>query len=102
MGLTPDPTQASLYAYSNQILGAVFGLFSAGSIFGGLFVGWYSDSYGRKRSLIIAGVINIIGGALQAGSAHIAMFLVARLVTGFAGGKRADATITMELADFEI
>lgn len=86
MGLSADPT-SSKYAYSNSMLGTVFGLFSTGAIFGGLFVGWYSDAYGRKRSLIIASIINIIGGALQAGSVHIAMFVVARMITGFAAGQ---------------
>lgn len=86
MGLTTDAEQAALYAYSNQIVGTVFGLFSAGAIFGALFVGWVCDAYGRKASLLIATVINIIGGALQAGSINIGMFIAARFITGFAGG----------------
>ncbi|KAF2793029.1 general substrate transporter [Melanomma pulvis-pyrius CBS 109.77] len=85
MGLTADATNASLYAYSNQMIGTIFGLFSAGAIFGALFVGWVCDAYGRKKSLLIAAFINIIGGALQAGSVHVAMFIVARFVTGFSG-----------------
>ncbi|EXJ93636.1 hypothetical protein A1O1_02028 [Capronia coronata CBS 617.96] len=84
MGLTTDPTQASLYSYSNSIIGTIFGLFSAGAIFGGLFVGWFSDAHGRKKSLLSAAVINIVGGALQAGSVHVGMFIVARFITGFA------------------
>ncbi|TPX13575.1 uncharacterized protein E0L32_006046 [Thyridium curvatum] len=83
MGLTADPTDASLYAYSNQMIGTIFGLFSAGAIFGALFVGWVCDAYGRKQSLMLAAFINIIGGALQTGSVHVAMFIVARMVTGF-------------------
>ncbi|BCS26797.1 uncharacterized protein APUU_51508S [Aspergillus puulaauensis] len=84
MGLTLDPTDAELYAYTNRMTGTVFGLFSAGAIFGSLFVSWLCDAYGRKMSLLVAALINIVGGALQTGSVHIGMFIVARFVTGFA------------------
>ncbi|KAJ5537812.1 hypothetical protein N7494_007291 [Penicillium frequentans] len=85
MGLTLDPTDAALYAYSTRLTGTVFGLFSAGAIFGALFVGWLCDVYGRKRSLLAAAAINIVGGALQTGSVNIGMFIAARFITGFAG-----------------
>lgn len=68
------------------MLDTVFGLFSAGAIMGGLFVGWYSDAYGRKPSLLIGIAINVIGGALQTGAVHIGMFITARFITGFSGG----------------
>lgn len=68
------------------MIGTTFGLFSTGAIFGGLFVGWCSDAYGRKLALVIAAFINIIGGALQTGSVHIGIFIAARFVTGFSGG----------------
>lgn len=90
MGLTADPTQAALYAYSNQIIGTVFGLFSAGAIFGALFVGWVCDAYGRQKSLILAAIINLLGAGLQTGSVHIGMFIAARFVTGFSAGKSSN------------
>jgi MFS family permease len=86
MGLTLDATDISLYAYSTRLVDTVFGLFSAGAIFGALFVGWLCDAHGRKRSLLAAAAINIVGGALQTGSVHIGMFIAARFITGFAGG----------------
>lgn len=36
--------------------------------------------------MFAASVICVIGGALQAGSVHMAMYLVARFITGFAVG----------------
>jgi MFS family permease len=87
MGLTEDKSQTALYTHSNNMIGALFGLFSAGAIFGALFVGWMCDAYGRKKSLMLAAVVNIVGGALQAGSVHIGMFIAARFVTGFAAGR---------------
>lgn len=86
MGLTSDPADAAHYKWSNTMIDTVFGLFSTGAIFGTLFVGWVCDVIGRKKSLIIAAVINTIGGMLQTASVHIGMFIVARFVTGFAGG----------------
>lgn len=69
------------------MIGTVFGLFSTGAIFGALAFGWACDKYGRKKLFLVAALINMIGGALQAGSVHIAMFVVARFITGFAAGE---------------
>lgn len=86
-GLTASPKDASLYAYSNRIIGAINGLYSAGGTFGALGMAWLCESKGRKMALYVACVFGIVGGALQAGSVHIAMYLVARLITGVAVGK---------------
>lgn len=63
------------------------GLFCAGGFLGAIFIGWSCDAVGRKNSLWIASPLAIVGGALQAGAVHIAMFLVGRFVGGFAVGK---------------
>ena len=55
--------------------------------FGAIFNGWACDYLGRKKTLMIATPIAILGGVLQAGATHIAMFLVGRLLGGFAVGK---------------
>lgn len=86
MGLTTDTT-SPLYSFTNNMVGTTFGLFSTGAIFGAIFTGWFIDAYGRKYPLLLAAIINVIGGALQAGSVHIGMFIVARFITGFAAGK---------------
>ncbi|RSL83351.1 hypothetical protein BHE90_002253 [Fusarium euwallaceae] len=82
--LTTDPAKSDLFSYTNNIIGAIFGLFSAGAILGAIFTGWYCDVHGRKKALVVGAYINILGGALQAGSVHIAMFILARFITGFA------------------
>ena len=60
---------------------------SCGRLFGVIFVGWAADSLSRKDTRLIAPPIAILAGALQAGAVHIAMFLIGRLVDGFAIGK---------------
>lgn len=42
---------------------------------------------GRKKALFAGAAVSLLGGALQAGSVHIAMYLVARLLTGYGIGK---------------
>ncbi|UNI21324.1 hypothetical protein JDV02_007323 [Purpureocillium takamizusanense] len=84
--LTQDPTDAKKYSYTNSIIGTVNGLFSVGGFLGATFVGWSCDYLGRKKTLLVATPVAIIGGAFQGGAAHIAMFLVGRLLSGFAVG----------------
>ena len=81
--LSQDPTNPR-YDFTNSILGTVNGVFSAGGCFGALFVAWACDSLGRRTSILFASPVAIVGGALQGGAVHIAMFLVGRLLSGFA------------------
>lgn len=45
-----------------------------------------SNSYGRRSATGLAAILMVIAGALQAGSIHIAMFLVARFICGVSAG----------------
>lgn len=69
-----------------QLEGAMNGLFQGGGLLGSCFGGFGDDRIGRRRSMFITTILCIVGGALQAGSVHIAMFLVARFITGFGVG----------------
>lgn len=86
-GLTALPNNADLYAYTNQIIGAISGRFSASRVFGSLGMAWMCNKHGQKAALTISSVIGLVGGALQAGSVHIAMYLIAQFITGIAVGK---------------
>ncbi|KAJ5419999.1 hypothetical protein N7465_002518 [Penicillium sp. CMV-2018d] len=72
--------------YSAQIMGAIQGLFQAGGLFGALSIGFLADRYGRRKTIFLGSLLAVIGGGLQAGSVHIAMFLVARLISGIGIG----------------
>lgn len=54
------------------------------------------DKLGRRWALFIGALICLIGGALQAGSVHVGMFLVARLLTGYGVGKSKSQFAAME------
>lgn len=65
---------------------ATNGLFAGGGLLGCWFITYLADKVGRKQSIQITATICIVAGALQAGSVHIAMFLVARFMMGFGAG----------------
>ena len=69
--------------------GAINGLYQAGGLFGAISVLWIPDKVGRRWAIFIGGAFCVVGGALQAGSVHIGMFLVARLLSGYGIGKSA-------------
>jgi MFS family permease len=73
-------------AHAQAITGTINGLFCAGAIFGSLTVGWMCEARGRKETMYLASVVNIIGEALEAGSVNIGMFLVARFIAGWGIG----------------
>ena len=62
------------------------GLFQVGGLLGVLSSIWIADKFGRRMALFVNAVIVVIGGALQAGSVAIPMFIVFRFVTGWGTG----------------
>ncbi|KAL2205945.1 general substrate transporter [Sarocladium strictum] len=68
------------------LIGAINGLFQGGGLLGTLAFGFFADKFGRCKTMFVASLLAIIGGGLQAGSVHLAMYLVARFMTGFAIG----------------
>jgi MFS family permease len=70
----------------NAITGAINGIFCAGAVCGSLMVGWMAEARGRKTTMYVASIINIVGEALEAGSVHIGMFLASRFIAGWGIG----------------
>lgn len=79
MGLDTAPNATELF-------GAVNGVTLAGGLIGALLQSEQSDRLGRKKSVALSCAICVLGGALQAGSVHIAMFIVSRLIAGLGVG----------------
>ncbi|KAJ9641710.1 hypothetical protein H2204_002772 [Knufia peltigerae] len=87
--------QPSFYSYMNfvatsnyggSIIGAANGMYAAAGVIGSLSVFWMLDVMGRKKGIQIAALLCLISAAVQAGSVHIAMFLVGRFFNGLAIG----------------
>ncbi|KXJ87542.1 general substrate transporter [Microdochium bolleyi] len=79
-------------AFTNNILGAVNALFFFGATVGALTGGPAADRFGRRNTLMAASVLSVVGGALTAGSVHVAMLIVVRVLQGI--GLGALATVT--------
>lgn len=70
-----------------DLMGAINGLFSAGGLIGAVSCLFTADAWGRKYAILFGAGCSIVGSGLQAGSVHIAMFLIARLLTGIGIGR---------------
>ncbi|OQV11333.1 hypothetical protein CLAIMM_15186 [Cladophialophora immunda] len=71
---------------ATQLEGAINALFQVGGLFGSLSSLWIPDKIGRRRALFIGGTFSLVGSALQTGSVDVAMFIVARFITGIGVG----------------
>ncbi|KIW78380.1 hypothetical protein Z517_08215 [Fonsecaea pedrosoi CBS 271.37] len=71
---------------ATQLEGATNALFQVGGLFGSISSLWIPDKIGRRWALFIGGTFSLVGGALQTGSVDVAMFIVARFITGIGVG----------------
>ncbi|KAK6374009.1 hypothetical protein LTS17_007979 [Exophiala oligosperma] len=67
---------------ATDLIGAIFGLFQTGGFFGTLSCLQSADLLGRRKALFYAGLVTTVGGALQAGSVNIGMYIFSRFLTG--------------------
>ncbi|PSN71310.1 general substrate transporter [Corynespora cassiicola Philippines] len=67
-------------------IGAINSTFSGGAVFGSLMGGLTMDSLGRRKTVLVGAVINLVGACLQAGAQNLAMILVGRILAGWAVG----------------
>ncbi|OCT46895.1 hypothetical protein CLCR_02563 [Cladophialophora carrionii] len=71
---------------STTVVGGIVSAFLGGSIAGTLFNMVFADMLGRKRVVLIAALIAVLGCALQAGAVKVAMLIVGRFVAGIGVG----------------
>ncbi|TMW69008.1 hypothetical protein Poli38472_001164 [Pythium oligandrum] len=57
-----------------------------GGMIGGLSSGFFSDRFGRKRTLVTNGAIMIVGAIIQAAAPSLPVFSVGRFIAGLAAG----------------
>ncbi|KAJ6114118.1 hypothetical protein N7512_007563 [Penicillium capsulatum] len=78
-----DPT---VNPHAESLQGATNGIFQAGGFFGALLITPVADKLSRRCSILMSCLLLVVGGALQAGSVHIGMFLAMRFITGMGVG----------------
>lgn len=66
--------------------GAIVSIYQAGAWFGSASVGLTSDRFGRRKAILFGCIWGVIGGAIMAGAAHVAMLVLGRLLVGYAVG----------------
>jgi len=62
----------------------IAGIFGIGAIFGGLLSAFLGNRYGRKMSLILLAIPDLLGWILVASSQNLGMMLAGRFLAGFA------------------
>jgi hypothetical protein len=68
---------------TGELNGAVFSIYTVGSILGSLGCGYIMDRWGRRAGMFFGALFIIIGSVLQASSYHLAQFMIGRFVVGF-------------------
>ncbi|KAM0325041.1 hypothetical protein ACHAQA_007578 [Verticillium albo-atrum] len=82
-----NPSWKSYYNYPAKAkLGAINAMMPAGKIIGFLFVAPFSNAFGRKKALVLAFVITVIGAAIQAASVNLGLLIFSRFFLGFGCG----------------
>ncbi|KAL1978157.1 hypothetical protein VTN31DRAFT_1016 [Thermomyces dupontii] len=71
---------------SDNMIGAIVSTYSGGQGVGNLAGGYLGDLLGRKKTIWLASTLALIGAILQTAAVNIEMFLVGRIVAGFAVG----------------
>ncbi|KAK1573684.1 hexose transporter [Colletotrichum navitas] len=92
--ITPSLALKSFLVYfgnpSAPLRGSIVSVYQAGgtslSWLGSASVGITSDRFGRRRAIAFGCIWGVIGGAMMAGAAHVAMLITGRLLVGFAVG----------------
>jgi sugar porter (SP) family MFS transporter len=82
--------QASFPTYFNNpssaLIGAILSTYSGGQGIGNLMGGYLGDKLGRKKTIWIASFLALVGAILQTAAVNIPMFIVGRIVAGYAIG----------------
>jgi sugar porter (SP) family MFS transporter len=79
-------TSGAEQAYNAKIQGTVIALYTVGGMFGAMATSYLGDILGRRKSIFLFSLINIVGAVLMASSFSFAQFIVARVVIGFGTG----------------
>jgi SP family sugar:H+ symporter-like MFS transporter len=77
-----DATSIAQGTLTSTLRGAIVGVFLFGCFLGALIAGQAGDRLSRKYSIVLFSIIFIVGAALQSGSVHLVMLLIARLIAG--------------------
>lgn len=67
-------------------------MFPVGALIGAATSGFIADKFGRKKTILLVSIINIIAAAISASSFYYAQLLVGRCITGISCGMATSIT----------
>ncbi|RAO70472.1 uncharacterized protein BHQ10_006484 [Talaromyces amestolkiae] len=73
-------------SHKSTIQGTVTALYAVGGLFGAVLCIWQGDTLGRRRVIMIAAVIQIIGAILMSSAFDLAQLIVSRILVGAGTG----------------
>jgi sugar porter (SP) family MFS transporter len=94
-----EQTIQSLWSLSDTMHGLAVGIAIWGTVLGSLFGAWPTDKFGRKKTLILIGVLYLISALWSALARDVNSFMMARFLGGLGVGI---STITAPLYISEI
>ena len=89
----------ALWGLSAGVHGLAMGSALYGTVLGSLFGGWPTDRFGRKRTLLLIGLLYVLSAVGCAFASGVGMFIAARLIGGLGIGI---STVTAPLYISEI
>ena len=70
----------------STIQGTVVGLFAVGGLFGALFCIGLGDIFGRRRVIMVASMVQLVGAVLMSSAFDFAQLVVSRVIVGLGTG----------------
>lgn len=80
-------TKGALKSHNSTSQGACNASFQIGCLLGALSLSFYGDKLGRRKVIVMAAVITILGQVLQTSAYGLPQFVVGRVILGFAIGQ---------------
>ncbi|KAF9336757.1 hypothetical protein BG006_007534 [Podila minutissima] len=71
---------------TSALQGGIVASMAAGSFLGALLAGPFGDKFSRKRTIMLAAIIWIIGSIIQCATVNVSMLIVGRIINGVAVG----------------
>lgn len=71
---------------NHNVSGITSSCFSLGAFCGAIFAFTFGERIGRRKTILLGSVFNIVGAVLQIASFHLPMLIIGRIVNGFGMG----------------
>lgn len=81
-----DPYLNFFHKPKSVMQGFITAAMALGSFFGSLASTFVSEPFGRRASLLICGLLWVIGAAIQSSSQNVAQLIIGRIISGFGVG----------------